>query len=72
MAVVDKPDEIPAITHDFARVLKAAGYAGPIEPIERHAFYARAKAAFAIVATGEMRLYGNLILKKGVIRPAAA
>jgi len=72
MAVVDKPDEVPAITHDFARVLKAAGYTGPIEPIERHAFYARAKAAFAIVATGEMGLYGNLILKKGVIRPAAA
>jgi L-fucose mutarotase len=69
MAVVDKPDEVPPITQDFARVLKAAGYNGPIEPIERHAFYARAKTAFAIVATGEMRLYGNLILKKGVIRP---
>jgi len=72
MAVVDRPDEIPPIVRDFARVLGAAGYAGPIEPIERHAFYARAKAAFAIVATGETRLYGNLILKKGVIRPAAA
>ena len=32
-------------------------------------FYDRAKAAYAIVATGELRLYGNLILKKGVIRP---
>ena len=72
MAVVDRPDEIPPIVRDFSRVLGAAGYAGPIEPIERHAFYARAKAAFAIVATGETRLYGNLILKKGVIRPAAA
>ena len=72
MAVVDKPDEIPAITQEFARVLKAAHYNGPIEPIERHAFYARAKAAYAIVATGETRLYGNLILKKGVIRPEQA
>lgn len=69
MAVVDKPDEVPPITQEFARVLKAAHYNGPIEPIERHAFYARAKAAYAIVATGETRLYGNLILKKGVVRP---
>ena len=26
-------------------------------------------SGFAIVATGERRLYGNIILKKGVIRP---
>jgi L-fucose mutarotase len=69
MAVVDKPDEVPPITHDFTRALRSAGYHSPIEPIERHAFYARAKAAYAVVATGETRLYGNLILKKGVIRP---
>ena len=31
------------------------------------AFYERSKKAFAIVATGETALYGNLILKKGVI-----
>jgi len=69
MAVVDKPDEVPAIAADFAAALKSGGYAGPIEAIERFAFYERAKAAFAVVATGETRLYGNLILKKGVIRP---
>ena len=33
-------------------------------------FYNRVKACFAIVATGERRLYGNLVLRKGVIRPA--
>jgi L-fucose mutarotase len=38
--------------------------------LERFAFYERAKAAYAIVATGEARLYGNIILKKGVVRPA--
>lgn len=36
------------------------------EQIERHAFYKRAKGASAIVMTGEVRKYGNLILKKGV------
>ena len=34
----------------------------------RFAFYARARPP-AIVATGETRLYGNVILKKGVVRP---
>ncbi|XP_075874772.1 fucose mutarotase [Nelusetta ayraudi] len=38
-----------------------------LELVERFAFYDRAKKAFAIVATGETSLYGNLILKKGVI-----
>src|SRR5580698_6345798 len=37
------------------------------EMVERHAFYERAKKAYAIVATGEGALYANLILKKGVL-----
>ncbi|HZF21986.1 MAG TPA: RbsD/FucU domain-containing protein [Burkholderiales bacterium] len=40
-----------------------------LEGIERFAFYERVKNCFAVVATGERRLYGNLILKKGIIRP---
>src|SRR5690606_25847318 len=38
------------------------------EKVERFAFYERAKTAYAIVATSEQSLYGNLILKKGVIK----
>jgi L-fucose mutarotase len=68
MAVVDAPEEVPAIVEAFAQALHYGGYDGPIEAIERFAFYARAREAYAIVATGETRLYGNLILKKGVIR----
>ena len=37
--------------------------------LDRPSFYARARHAFAIVQTGETRLYGNVILRKGVIRP---
>ena len=49
-----------------ARYRKAlGGYAGPIERIERSAFYSRAKAAFAVVQSGETAQYGNVILKKG-------
>ena len=71
MAVVGAPDDEPPIVQDFRRVLAENGYAGPIEALERFAFYDRAREAFAIVATGELRLYGNLILKKGVLRPEA-
>ncbi|KAL4231062.1 hypothetical protein ACF0H5_008645 [Mactra antiquata] len=37
-----------------------------IEKIDRFKFYERAKRAFAIVHTGELAQYGNIILKKGV------
>jgi len=40
-----------------------------MEKEERFAFYRRAKESYAIVATGETALYGNIILKKGVIPP---
>jgi L-fucose mutarotase len=70
MAVVDAPETVPPIVAEFAQALAGGGYHGPIEAIERAAFYERARRAFAVVATGETRLYGNLILKKGVIRPA--
>lgn len=71
MAVVGKPKEVPPIAHEFEKVLRKVGEKRPIEALERHAFYDRARGAFAVVATGETRLYGNLILKKGVIRPTA-
>jgi L-fucose mutarotase len=65
----DKPGEIPPIVFEYAGILKKAGYKGDIRPIERFAFYERAREAYAIVATGEGRLYANLILKKGVVPP---
>ena len=37
-----------------------------IARIDRFAFYERARNAFAIVITGELAKYGNIILKKGV------
>ncbi len=43
--------------------LKTAG----VEYLERFKFYERARNAYAIVASSEMALYGNIILKKGVI-----
>jgi len=40
---------------------------GPVR-VERSAYYERASRAYGVLMTGEMRLYANLILKKGVIR----
>lgn len=49
-----------------ARYRKAlGGYAGPIERLERSAFYSRARSAFTVVQSGETAQYGNIILKKG-------
>ena len=36
--------------------------------IERFKFYEEVKKAYAIVATGEMAIYANIILHKGVIK----
>lgn len=70
MQVVGAPDEIPETVRDFQRsVDRAEGRAITVAPIDRFSFYERTKSAFAVVATGETRLYGCILLKKGVIRP---
>lgn len=38
----------------------------PAARVARQAFYERARSAYVVVMTGELRAYGNLILKKGV------
>jgi L-fucose mutarotase len=71
MEPVGESNREEPIFADFRRVIaEAEGPEFALGKIERFAFYARASEAFAIVATGERRLYGNIILKKGVIRPS--
>jgi len=57
----------PAVERDYLKAIRRHAPAAP-KPVrlERHAFYARARGAYAIVMTGELRKYGNLLLKKGV------
>ena len=68
--VGDATAEMP-IFGQFREVLKRhePSLKAPLGALERHAFYAAARSAFAIVATGETQLYGNVLLRKGVIRP---
>lgn len=68
-AAMDAPGQRPAIYPEYESALRrAAGRAIALEPVERFAFYDRARAAYAVIATGEHRLYANIILKKGVLR----
>lgn len=58
----------PPIWATFQEILSAAeGKTVTLTPIERFAFYERARAAFAVVATSETAIYANIILKKGVV-----
>lgn len=70
MQVVDDPNTVPPICSEFAEIIETVADT-PAQPValERFAFYDRAKAAFAVVQTGETRIYGNIILKKGIIAP---
>jgi L-fucose mutarotase len=71
MEVVGDPDAVPAICQEFQQIIdRAEGGKFQLARIERFAFYERARAAFALVQTGETRLYGNVLLKMGVVRPA--
>ena len=67
MQVVGDASAIPEAVAEFTRILHAHDGPAPVA-IERFAFYEMAKQAYAVVQTGETRLYGNVILAKGVIR----
>jgi L-fucose mutarotase len=68
MEVVGNPDEIPEVQREFQKVIdQEEGKHVPLAPIERYAFYERAKKAYAILSTGELRPYGCILIKKGVV-----
>ena len=70
MQPVDESNREESIFAEFRGVIaRAEGPSFTLGKIERFAFYARAGKAFAVVATGERQLYGNIILKKGIIPP---
>ena len=70
MEVVDNPKKREQTHKDFDKLVKKHEPTMKLSLIERFAFYERVKGAYAIVQTGERRLYGNILLKKGIIRPA--
>ncbi len=72
MEVVGEPDTILPVMAEVQAEVKAAGGPDPMLPIERFAFYDRAKQAYAVIQTGERRFYGCFAFRKGVIPPDEA
>jgi L-fucose mutarotase len=73
MAVVGDPEAVPAPVREFQPLVdQAAGRPVRLARLERFAFYERARACYAVVATGETRPYGNALLRKGVVGHPAA
>ncbi len=62
-----KNDPTPTIWAEYQEIVDKHNGETQMSQIERFAFYDRAKTAYAIIATSEMSLYANVILKKGVV-----
>jgi len=68
MEVVADPSTMPHVQREAqAEVNAAEGRTLPFAPVERHAFYARARKAYCVIVTGEARGYGCFIFTKGVL-----
>jgi len=73
MEVVGEPNEVPQVQDDFLVFCQESeGRAFEMGSLSREDFYARAREAFAVVATTEPRPYGCFLLKKGVINDSRA
>ena len=70
MQLIPDDSTVPEIQEDIKKVVCKYEDRGEkaIEYIERFAFYEKARNAYSIVATTEEKLYGCLVLKKGVIK----
>jgi len=68
MEVVGDPAAVLDVHEEMQRVVELAeGRPVALGTAERHAFYAAARRAYAVVQTTEDRPYGCFLLKKGVI-----
>jgi L-fucose mutarotase len=68
MQPADSSDDPPAAVVAMQSVFRAGGFQGEYRLLERFAFYSAARASFGVVQCGETRLYGNVLIRKGVVR----
>lgn len=67
MAAVAGDSLDPSVEERYMKAVRTTcPQASAPERIDRFAFYDRATKAYAVVMTGELAKYGNIILKKGV------
>lgn len=67
MKVTGDASAIPDPVREFSAVLEPHMALSSLASLEREAFYERARNAFAVVRTAELRGYGNILLVKGVV-----
>lgn len=69
LRVMSAPDGTPCEVHQEIQQLVKSVPGGTVAlgGVERFAFYDASRLCFAIVQTGERRLYGNVLIKKGVV-----
>lgn len=63
------PHRMEQVFDDFTTVLLKHEPKQTIVPLTGEAFYSKVKCCFAIVASSDPRLYGNVVVRKGVIYP---
>jgi L-fucose mutarotase len=68
-AAYNDPKRMEPVFVDFEKILKKWEPKRHIMTLIGVDFYNRVKTCYAIVATSEARLYGNIVLRKGVIHP---
>jgi L-fucose mutarotase len=71
MQVVGNAGKREPVMDEFERIVRQHEPKMGLASLERFAFYERVSKGYAIIQTGERRLYGNIVLKKGIIRPDA-
>ena len=70
MQVVGDSGAVPDIVAGFQEIIdQVADNPAPITSLERQAFYREAAKSYCVVQTSEDRLYGNIILAKGIVPP---
>jgi len=68
-AAYNDPKRMEAVFQDFETIVKKWEPKQHINNLVGADFYNRVKGCYAVVASSEPRLYGNIILRKGVIHP---
>ncbi|WP_019911720.1 RbsD/FucU family protein [Paenibacillus sp. HW567] len=68
MSVVPGDPVVPVIWDTYMEIIAGHDPRAVTAHEARFDFYTRSKSAYAIVVTGEQALYGNIILKKGVVK----
>ncbi|MDR5826196.1 RbsD/FucU domain-containing protein [Caballeronia sp. LZ043] len=67
MEVRSKPDELLEVMGDLINVVKSHAPAMEVGSLPPNDFKARASRAAAIIISGEARVYGNILVRKGTL-----